>query len=53
MSTWLSNHSMSLAMIAPAGWRAMQIKAASLVRPSTLRRARTRMVRLITIVAGH
>jgi hypothetical protein len=31
----------------------MHVKAASLVRPSTLRRAQTGVVRLITVVAGH
>jgi hypothetical protein len=53
MSTWLFNPSVSFAVAAQAGWRAMHLKAASLVRPSTLRRAQTRMVRLITVVAGH
>ncbi|HEY9025276.1 MAG TPA: hypothetical protein VIP05_13315 [Burkholderiaceae bacterium] len=53
MSTWLSNQSGSFAVVALAGWRAMHHKAASLVRPSTLRRAQTQMVRLITVVAGH
>jgi hypothetical protein len=53
MSTRLSNPSVSLAFVAQASWRAMQASAASLVRPSTLRRARTQVVRLITVVAGH
>ena len=53
MSMWLSNQSVSLAVIVATGWRAMHYKAASLARPSTLRRARSRMVRLITVVAGH
>jgi hypothetical protein len=53
MSTWLSNQSVSLSVVALARWRAMHVKAASLVRPSTLRRAQTGMVRLITVVAGH
>jgi hypothetical protein len=53
MSTWLSNQSVSFAVVALASWRAMQLKAASLVRPSTLRRAQSQMVRLITVVAGH
>ena len=53
MSAWLSHQSMSLSVVALSGWRAMHLKAASLVRPSTLRRAQTRMVRLITVVAGH
>ena len=53
MSTWLSNQSVSLSVVALASWRAMHVRAASLVRPSTLRRAQTGMVRLITVVAGH
>jgi len=53
MSARLFHPSVSLAVAALAGWRAMQFKAASLVRPSTLRRARTQVVRLITVVAGH
>jgi hypothetical protein len=53
MSTWRSHPSMSLSVVALAGWRAMHLKAVSLVRPSALRRAQTRMVRLITVVAGH
>lgn len=53
MSAWLSHQSMSLSGVALAGWRAMHHKAVSLVRPSALRRAQTRMVRLITVVAGH
>ena len=53
MSAWLSNQSVSWSVVAQASWRAMHQKAASLVGPSTLRRAQTRMVRLITVVAGH
>jgi hypothetical protein len=53
MSTWLSNQSVSLSVVALASWRAMHHKASSLVRPATLRRAQTQVVRLITVVAGH
>ena len=53
MSMWLSNQSVSLAVIVTAGWRVMHYRAASLAHPSTLRRAQSQMVRLITVVAGH
>jgi hypothetical protein len=53
MSMWLSNQSVSLAVIVATGWRAMHCKAASLAHPSTLRRAQSQVVRLITVVAGH
>lgn len=53
MSAWLSNQSVSLSVVAHASWRAMHLKAASLVGPATLRRAQTQVVRLITVVAGH
>jgi len=53
MSSWLSHPSLSLSVVAHASWRAMHVRAASLVRPSTLRRAQTGVVRLITVVAGH
>jgi hypothetical protein len=53
MSMWLSNQSVSVAVIVAAGWRVMHHRAASLAHPSTLRRARTQVVRLITVVAGH
>lgn len=53
MSAWLSNQSGSVAVVALAGWRAMHLKAAALVRPSTLRRAQTQVVRLVTVIAGH
>jgi len=53
MSTWLSNQSVSLAVISIAGWRALHLRAAALVRPSTLRRAQAQALRLVTAVAGH
>jgi hypothetical protein len=53
MSMWLSNQSVSVAVIVATGWRVMHYKAASLAHPSTLRRAQARMARLITLVAGH
>lgn len=53
MSAWLSHQSMSFSVVAQASWRAMHLRAASLVAPSTLRRAQTQVVRLITVVAGH
>ena len=53
MSMWLSNQSVSLAVIVATGWRVMYCKAASLAHPSTLRRAQSQVVRLITVVAGH
>lgn len=53
MSMWLSNQSVSVAVIVAAGWRVMHYKAASLAHPSTRRRAQARLARLITLVAGH
>ena len=53
MSTWLSNLSVSFAVVAQAGWCAMHLKAVSLVRPSTLRRVQTWMVWLIMVVVGY
>ncbi|MEO5689106.1 MAG: hypothetical protein ABIR54_17235 [Burkholderiaceae bacterium] len=53
MSMWLSNQSVSLAVIVAASWRVMHDRAALLAHPSTLRRAQTQVVRLITVVAGH
>ncbi len=53
MSMWLSNQSLSLAVIVATGWRVVHHKAAALARPSTLRRARSQVARLITVVAGH
>jgi hypothetical protein len=50
---WLSNQSVSLSLVLIAGARAMQLGARSLVRPATLRRAQSGVVRLITVVAGH
>jgi hypothetical protein len=53
MSMWLSNQSVSLALCVATGFRVMQFKALSLTHPSTLRRAQSQVVRLITVVAGH
>jgi hypothetical protein len=53
MSMWLSNQSLSLSMVVIAGLRAMQLAALQLVRPATLRRAQSGVLRLITVVAGH
>ena len=53
MSMWLSNQSVSLSMVLVASLRAVQLGASSLAHPSTLRRAQTQVVRLITVVAGH
>ena len=53
MSMWLSNQSASVAVLLAAGLRVVQHGASSLVSPATLRRAQARVVRLITVVAGH
>ena len=53
MSMWLSNQSVSLSLLVAGGLRVMQHGASSLASPATLRRARTQVVRLITVVAGH
>ena len=53
MSMWLSNQSVSVALLLAGGLRVVQHGALSLVSPVTLRRAQTRVVRLITVVAGH
>jgi hypothetical protein len=53
MSIWWSTQFVSLALCVATGVRAMQFKAASLTRPPSLRKARARVVRLITVVAGH
>ena len=53
MSMWLSNQSVSVALLVAGGVRAMQHGAQSLVSRATLRRAQTQVVRLITVVAGH
>ncbi|MFL6697694.1 MAG: hypothetical protein ACJ8GJ_11045 [Vitreoscilla sp.] len=53
MSMWLSNQSVSVALLVAGGLRVVQHGALSLVSPSTLRRAQTQVVRLITVVAGH
>ena len=53
MSMWISNQSVSLAVLAVSALRVMQQRAQSLASPATLRRARSGAVRLITVVAGH
>ena len=53
MSMWLSNQSVSVAVLLAGGLRVLQHGALSLVSPAALRRAQTRVVRLITVVAGH
>ncbi len=53
MSMWLSNQSVSVAVLAVASFRAVQSGALSLVAPSMRRRARAQALRLITMVAGH
>jgi hypothetical protein len=53
MSMWLSNQSLSVGLLLAGGLRVVQHGAASLVSPSTMRRARTGFVRLVTVVAGH
>jgi hypothetical protein len=53
MSMWISNQSVSLALTLATGLRAVQLGALALARPSTLRRAQSGVVRLITVVAGH
>jgi hypothetical protein len=53
MSMWLSNQSVSVALLVAGGVRVMQQGAQSLVSRATLRRAQTQVVRLITVVAGH
>ena len=53
MSMWLSNQSVSLALVVAGGVRALQYKASTLAHPSTLRRAQSQVARLITVVAGH
>ena len=53
MSMWLSNQSVSVAMLLAGGVRVVQQGAASLVSPAARRQARTQVLRLITVVAGH
>ena len=53
MSMWLSNQSVSLAVLAAASLRAVQTGALSLVAPATLRKAQAGMLRVITVIAGH
>ena len=53
MSMWLSNQSVSVALLLAGGLRVVQHGASSLVSPAALRRAQTQVVRLITVVAGH
>ena len=53
MSMWLSNQSVSVALLIAGGLRAVQHGASALASPATLRRAQSQVVRLITVVAGH
>lgn len=57
MSAWLSSnfsaHSVGFAASLATGLRAIHGKAVSLTRPPSLRRARERAVRVITVIAGH
>ena len=53
MSMWLSNQSVSVALLLTGGLRVVQHGALSLVSPSTMRRAQTQFMRVITVVAGH
>ncbi len=53
MSMWLSNQSVSVALLLAGGLRVVQQGAQSLVSPSTLRRAQAQALRFITVVAGH
>jgi hypothetical protein len=53
MSMWLSNQSVSVALLIAGGLRAVQQGVHALASPATLRRAQTQVVRLITVVAGH
>jgi hypothetical protein len=53
MSMWLSNQSVSVVLLVTGGLRVVQHGALSLVSPSTLRRAQTQVMRVITVVAGH
>ena len=57
MSMWWQNQSVSLALSAAAGLaasgRLVRDRAASLASPAALRRVQDRVVRLITVVAGH
>jgi len=53
MSTWWSNNSGTLGHYLATGVRAVQCRALSLTRASTLRHAQEQVVRLITVVAGH
>jgi hypothetical protein len=53
MSMWLSNQSVSVALLVAGGLRAVQQGATSLASPDRLCRAQTQVVRLITVVAGH
>jgi len=53
MSMWISNQSVGLAVFVVAGLRVAQHGLVSLVSPPALRRARSGVLRLITVVAGH
>ena len=53
MSMWLSNQSVSAVLLLAGGLRVMQQGTLSLFSPSTMRRAQTRFLQLVTLVAGH
>jgi len=53
MSMWLSNQSVSVAVVAVASLRAAQSGVLSLVAPAMRRRAGAQLLRLVTVVAGH
>ena len=53
MSMWISNQSVGLTLGVLALARALQLRARALAHPSTLRRAQSGMLRVITVVAGH
>ena len=57
MSMWWQNHSVSLTLCiaagVTAGLRLMRDRAAVLSSPASRRWAQERVVRLITVVAGH
>ncbi len=53
MSMWISNQSVSLAVLVVAGLRVVQQGVSSLASPAMRRRAQSRALRLITVVTGH
>ena len=53
MSMWISNQSVSMALLLVGGLRVMQQGTLSLFSPSTMRRAQTGLLRVVTLVAGH